>query len=75
MPSQSDKNDLNNNAESYKADRGSKKQQEDDSSKKAAGVAAKGAIDYFTGGQGGKVYDAAKRLPVVGKNLIKQKKS
>lgn len=71
MPSQSDKNDLNNNAESYKADRGSKKQQEDDSSKKAAGVAAKGAIDYFTGGQGGKVYDAAKKLPVVGKKLDK----
>ena len=72
MPSQSDKSGLdNNNAESYKADRGSQKQQENDSSKKAAGVAAKGAINYFTGGQGGKVYDAAKKLPVVGKKLDK----
>lgn len=72
MPSQDDKNGLDaNQVDSYKADRGSQKQQENDSSKKAAGVAAKGAINYFTGGQGGKVYDAAKKLPVVGKKLDK----
>ncbi len=49
----------------------SEKQQENEASKKAAGVAAKGAIDYFTGGKGGQVYDAAKKVPVVGKKLDK----
>lgn len=46
-----------------------KKQRENESSKKAAGVATKGMIDYFTGGQGGKVYDAAKKVPGVGKKI------
>lgn len=46
-----------------------KKAQEDQAAKKTTGVAAKGAIDYFTAGQGGKIYDKAKKLPGVGKKL------
>ncbi len=55
--------------EEKKDKKAQKKQQENDSSKKAAGVAAKGAIDYFTGGKGGQVYDAAKKIPGVGKQI------
>lgn len=77
MASQEGKNGVDSNTansekeNSYKADRSGQKQQEDDSSKKAAGVAAKGAINYATGGAGGKYYDAAKKIPGVGKKLDK----
>lgn len=57
------------NEEEKKDKKVQKKQQENDSSKKAAGVAAKGAIDYFTGGQGGQIYEAAKKIPGVGKKI------
>lgn len=49
-----------------------KKAQENEAAKEATGVAAKGAIDYFTGGTGGAVYDQAKNVPVVGKKLDKE---
>lgn len=52
-------------------EKNNQKQQEDAASKKVAGVAAKGAIDYFTAGQGGQVYDAAKKVPGVGKKIDK----
>lgn len=48
-----------------------KKAQENEAAKEAAGVAAKGAIDYFTGGTGGAVYDQAKNAPIVGKRIDK----
>lgn len=57
------------NEEEKKDKKAQIKQQEDQSSKKATGVAAKGAIDYFTAGQGGQVYDAAKKIPGLGKKL------
>ncbi len=48
-----------------------KKAEENEAAKEAAGVAAKGAIDYFTGGTGGAVYDQAKSAPIVGKRIDK----
>ena len=48
-----------------------RKAEENEAAKEAAGVAAKGAIDYFTGGTGGAVYDQAKNVPIVGKKLDK----
>lgn len=48
-----------------------KKQQEDEAAKKATGVAAKGVIDFYTGGKGGKLYEAAKKVPGVGKKIDK----
>ena len=47
------------------------KQQEKAASKEAAGLVAKGAIDYATGGSGGAVYDQLKGMPVVGKKIDK----
>lgn len=52
-------------------EKNSQKHKENEASKKAAGVAAKGGIDYFTGGQGGKVYDSLKKAPIAGKKIDK----
>ncbi len=52
-------------------EKSSQKRKEDETSKKAAGVAAKGGIDYLTGGQGGRVYDSLKKAPIAGKKIDK----
>ncbi len=66
--------DTSNSAENdnaYKAAKNDQRKQGDENSKKAVGVAGKAALNYFTGGQGGKIYDAAKKAPGVGKVLNK----
>lgn len=59
------------NKEKYTASKKDEENTNEDSSKKAAGVAAKGVINYATGGAGGKIYDAAKKVPGIGKKLDK----
>lgn len=44
---------------------------EHSSTQKVVDTAAKGAAEYFAPGVGGKVYDAAKKVPVVGNQLNK----
>ncbi len=59
------------NENSYRAVKNDQKNKEDESSKKAAGVAGKAALNYFTAGKGGQIYDKAKKIPGVGKKLDK----
>ncbi len=47
------------------------KDKNNESSKKAAGMLAKGALDYYTDGKGGEVYDKAKKIPLAGKAIDK----
>lgn len=47
------------------------KNEEHNSTKKGVKVAGKAAANYFTGGQGGKIIDAAEKIPVAGKAIDK----
>ena len=69
MPKNSQNNQEDQNK--YQAARNDKKQAEQQSSKKAVDTAAKGAINAFTGGTGGAAFEAAKKVPGVGKAIDK----
>ncbi len=52
-------------------DQNTSPKKEHDDTKKVVDTAAKGAAEYFVPGVGGRVYDAAKKAPVVGKQIDK----
>ena len=56
------------NENSYRAVKNDQKNKEDESSKKAAGVAGKAALNYFTAGKGGQIYDKAKKYQALVKS-------
>ena len=52
-------------------DKNTSPKKEHDDTKKVVDTAAKGAAEYFAPGVGGRVYDTAKKVPVVGKQIDK----